>query len=143
MGADDTCGQEADMALTSDDHLEIQTLAARYSHAVDSGDGETFAATFTESGVLDAGALVVEGRPALARFAEGLPRSHRAPRHVATNLLIDGDGDRATLRAYVQMYALTGDPPSQQVVASGRYVDELVRRDGRWLFERRVFTRDA
>jgi uncharacterized protein (TIGR02246 family) len=131
------------MALTSDDQLEIRTLAARYSHAVDSGDGKAFAATFTEGGVLDAGQLVVEGHEALARFAEGLPRSHRAPRHVASNLVVEGDGSRATLRAYVQMYALAGEPPVQQVVASGRYHDVLVKLDGRWVFERRVFTRDA
>ena len=130
------------MALTGDDRLEIQDLVARYCHAVDDGDGPAFAATFTEAGVLDAGALVVEGRPALARFAEGLPRSRRAPRHVATNLVIEGDGARATVRAYVQMYALEGDPPRQELVASGRYADELVKRDDRWLFERRVFTRD-
>ena len=131
------------MALTGDDQLEILALAARYSHAVDGGDGAAFAATFTEGGVLDAGQLVVEGRRALARFAEGLPRSHRAPRHVASNLVVEGDGARATLRAYVQMYALAGDPPAQRIVASGRYDDTLVKLDGRWVFERRVFTRDA
>lgn len=131
------------MALTGDDQLEILALAARYSHAVDGGDGEAFAATFTEDGVLDAGRLQVEGREALARFAEGLPRSHRAPRHVASNLLVEGDGVRATLRAYVQMYALAGDPPAQQLVASGRYHDRLVKLDGRWAFERRAYTGDA
>lgn len=131
------------MALTGDDQLEIRTLAARYSHAVDGGDGATFAATFAADGVLEAGQLVVEGREALARFAEGLPRNHRAPRHVVTNTLVEGDGARATLRAYVQMYALAGNPPTQQIVASGRYDDTLVKLDGRWVFKRRIFTGDA
>ncbi len=130
------------MVLTIDDHLEIQTLVARYNHAVDSGDGEAFAVTFTEAGVLDAGALYLAGREALARFAEGLPDSQRAPRHITSNLLVDGDGDRATAQSYVQMFTLAGDPPVQQVAASGRYHDDLVKIDGRWHFERRVFTRD-
>jgi uncharacterized protein (TIGR02246 family) len=131
------------MGLTTDDHLEIQRLVARYNHAVDSGDGDAFAGTFTATGVLDAGDLVVEGREALRAFAARIPGTYRAPRHVASNLLVEGDGERATARAYVQMFVLAGDPPRQQVAASGRYADELVRRDGRWVFERRVFTRDA
>lgn len=130
------------MALSNDDQLEIHALVARYNHAVDSGDGGGFAATFTEAGVLDAGALQLEGREALARFAEGLPQSQRSPRHITSNLLIDGSGERATVQSYVQMFALAGDPPVQQVAASGRYRDQLVKLDGRWHFERRVFTRD-
>lgn len=131
------------MALSGDDQLAIQALVARYCHAVDSGDGAGFAETFTETGVLEVGARVVEGRPALAEFAEGLPRGSRVPRHVPSNLLIEGDGSRATLRAYVQMYAQVGDPPRQQIVASGRYADELVKLDGQWRFERRVYTGDG
>lgn len=130
------------MALTNDDHLEIQTLVARYNHAVDSGDGESFAVTFTEAGVLDAGALYVEGREALAEFAEGLPNGVWAPRHITSNLLIDGSGERATMQSYVQMYALAGDPPVQHIAASGRYNDQLVKLDGSWHFERRVYVAD-
>ncbi len=131
------------MALTTEDQLEIQGLVARYNHAVDSGDGEAYAHTFTPDGVLDAGPLVLEGRDALAAFAAGLPSSQRSPRHIASNHLIEGDGDRATVRAYVQMYELAGDPPRPELAVSGKYADELVRTGGRWVFERRVFTRDT
>lgn len=131
------------MALTIEDQLAIQQLVARYSHAIDGGDGRAYADTFTEGGVLEAGALVLEGRDALASFADSFPGSVRAPRHVATNLVIDGDGNRAELRAYVQLFALNGDPPSQQVVASGIYTDALTKADGRWRFVRRTFANDA
>lgn len=131
------------MVLSSDDQLAIQALVARYCHAADSGDGAALAETFTETGVLDAGALVVEGRPALAEFAEGLPRGKRDPRHVPGKLAVQGDGSRATPRACVQMYALVGDPPRQEIVSSGRYADELVKPDGQWRFERRVYTGDG
>jgi len=132
------------MALTVEDRLEITELVARYNHAVDSGDGKAFADTFTDDGALDAAGRVIEGRAALASFAERLPKSVRAPRHIASNLLVDGDSDActATLAAYVQMYALDGEPPRQQVVASGLYDDRLTKVDGRWRFERRVFTAD-
>ena len=130
------------MALTTEDQLEIHGLVARYNHAVDSGNGDAYAETFTAEGVLDAGALVVEGREALAAFAKGLPSSMRSPRHIASNLVIEGDGDRATVNAYVQMYVLAGDPGHPKLAVSGKYVDELVRTGGRWVFARRVFTRD-
>ncbi len=133
------------MPLTVEDRLEIADLVARYNHAVDGGDGDAFAATFTDDGALDAAGRVIEGRAALATFAKGLPGSVRVPRHIASNLVIDGDSEagRATLAAYVQMYALADDPPRQQVAASGVYDDQLVRVDGRWRFVRRVFTRDG
>lgn len=131
------------MALTTEDQLEIQGLVARYNHAVDSGEGAAFADTFTPAGVLDAGELVVEGRDALEKFAAGLPSTQHAPRHITTNLIIDGDGDQATVRAYVQMYVLAGDPPHPELAVSGKYADELSRVDGRWVFTRRVFTRDS
>jgi uncharacterized protein (TIGR02246 family) len=131
------------MGLTIDDQLAIQQLAARYNHAIDSGDSTGFAGAFVESGVLDAGELVVEGRTDLEQFGKSFHTSARAPRHVATNLVIDGDGDQATLHAYVQMYALVGDPPRQEITASGVYADTLSKVDGKWLFERRTFTSDA
>ena len=131
------------MALDAEDQLAIRDLAARYNHAIDSGDGGAYAATFVEDGVLDAGdQLVVEGRDALHDFAVAFAGSTRAPRHVATNLVVDGDGDRAELRAYVQLFTLVGDPPRQEVAASGTYADTLARVDGSWRFVRRTFTRD-
>ena len=131
------------MTLTTEDQLAIQQLVARYNHAIDGGDGRAYADAFVEDGVLDAGVLVLEGRAALAAFADSFPGSVRAPRHVATNLVIDGDGDRAELKAYVQLHVLDGDPPRQQVSASGTYTDVLAKADGRWRFVRRTFVNDA
>ncbi|HEX4244358.1 MAG TPA: nuclear transport factor 2 family protein [Acidimicrobiales bacterium] len=130
------------MGLTVDDQLAIQQLAARYNHAIDSGDSAAFAGSFVEDGVLHAGELLVQGRVALEQFGQSFHTSVRAPRHVATNLVIDGHGDQATLRAYVQMYALLGDPPRQQITASGTYDDTLSKVEGNWRFVRRTFTTD-
>ena len=58
------------MALTTEDLLEIQGLAARYSHAIDSGDSEGFSTTFSEKGVLSAGELEVEGHDALGELVQ-------------------------------------------------------------------------
>jgi hypothetical protein len=134
------------MGLSTEDQLEIQGLAARYNHAIDSGDAEGFMATFSEKGALNAGPLVVEGHSALGEFATKFASSVRAPRHIATNLVIDGDGDVATLKAYVQMFVLTGEPgeaAQQTVTTSGKYDDVLAKENGSWKFVKRVFTADS
>jgi ketosteroid isomerase-like protein len=132
------------MGLTTDDQVAIQGLAARYNHAIDSGDADAFLATFVETGVLDAGVgLSIEGHAALKDFATNFASSARAPRHVATNLVIDGDGDQATLKAYVQMYIMSGDPAQQVIAAAGKYDDTLVKEAGTWKFVRRNFTADS
>ena len=134
------------MGLSTEDVVEIQGLAARYNHAVDSGDSEGFIAVFTEDGALTAGELQVKGHDALGDFAKKFAGSVREPRHIAHNIVVDGDGDKATLKAYIQMFILTGDPgqPGQQVVAtSGKYNDTLVKENGSWKFTQRVFTADS
>ena len=130
------------MGLNAEDQLAIQQLAARYNHAIDSGDGAAYAGTFVDDGVLDAGELVLTGHSALEQFATGFPNSVRSPRHVATSLLIDGGDGEALLRAYVQMYALEGEPPRPVITASGTYSDALVKLDGDWRFVRRTFSPD-
>jgi uncharacterized protein (TIGR02246 family) len=134
------------MGLTTEDVLEIQGLAARYNHAIDSGDADGYMAVFSKDGSMTAGPLVLEGHDALGAFAKNFSGSVRQPRHVATNLVIDGDGDKATLKAYVQMYVLSGDegePAQQTLVTSGKYDDELAKQNGSWKFTRRVFTADS
>ncbi len=131
------------MPLSAEDQLAIRDLAARYNHAIDGGDGATYADTFVDDGVLDAGELCVEGRTALEQFGSSFAGTVRAPRHIATSLIIDGDDDHAELRAYVQMFAMVGEPPRHEVTASGTYLDALVKVDGAWRFVRRTFTIDG
>jgi uncharacterized protein (TIGR02246 family) len=134
------------MGLTTEDVLEIQGLAARYNHAIDSGDADGYVAVFSKDGSMTAGPLVLEGHDALGAFAKSFSSSVRQPRHVATNLVIDGDGDKATLKAYVQMYILSGEPgePAQQtLMTSGKYDDVLAKENGSWKFTQRVFTADS
>ena len=131
------------MGLSTDDIVTIQGLAARYNHAVDSGDSEAFSAVFTEDGVLSAGELQVKGHDALGDFAKKFAGSVREPRHIANNIVIDGDGDKATLKAYIQMFIMSGEPGQQVVATSGKYNDTLVKENGSWKFTERVFTADS
>ena len=128
------------MALSTDDVLAIQKVAALYNHAVDAGDGPGFAATFVEDGKL-INTERVEGRAALSAFAETVPTRLPRPRHILSNVVIDGDGDRATLKGYLQVFAHIGDG-APQPVTTGVYNDTLRREDGEWLFVERVYVAD-
>lgn len=128
------------MALPVEDVIAIQQLVARYNFAVDDGDGETFAACFAPDGVFHLGETVIEGREALDAFARGVPARLNTPRHISTNLLVDGDGDRATLRAYVRVFVLPQSGAEPVLRTQGRYDDALVRQDGGWVFTTRRFT---
>jgi uncharacterized protein (TIGR02246 family) len=129
------------MGLSTEDLLAIQGLAARYSHAVDSGDVEEYLGAFTEDGVFEiVGTAKFEGHGALKALPESFANSPGIGRHIANNLIIEGDGDHATLKAYVHVVTLLDDQFT--VTTGGIYNDTLVKRDGVWKFSNRTFTSD-
>ena len=73
------------------------------------------------------------GREALAEIVR---RRADGARHVTTNMLIEGDGNAATMRAYLEVLR------AREVSVTGSYTDTLVKVDGQWLFEHRLFTGD-
>lgn len=129
------------MGLSTDDVVAIQQLVARYNFAVDDGDPDAFAGTFTQDGEFGAAGQVMRGHDELRAFVVG--RAGIAPRrHLVSSMLVDGDGDRASLRAYLQVVAM-GDDGSLQVAVQGTYDDELVRTADGWRFTRRSFAPDT
>lgn len=116
------------MGLTAEDKFEITELLARYNHAIDSGDAEAWAATFTEDGVFAPPGATTEGRAELLAYAKR--RYEPRKRHWTNNLVIDVDGDEATMRCYLHVM-LVGEPGLETMV-TGRYSDRLRRVDGAW-----------
>jgi ketosteroid isomerase-like protein len=123
------------MTSTADDLDAIRRLLAEYCHAIDGGDSEGWAGLFTEDGVFDLGGSALVGREALAKFAASVPPGGR---HVVVNELIDIDGDEASVRAYLFLFA--GSPAA--VATRGTYDDKLQRGPDGWRFARRAFTPD-
>ncbi|MEE8422019.1 MAG: nuclear transport factor 2 family protein [Dehalococcoidia bacterium] len=122
------------MTLPTDDIVAIQQLVARYNHAIDGGDAEGWANCFTaEASFQISGREPTVGREALAEIVR---RRADGSRHVTTNMLIEGDGGTATMRAYLTVLR------ERAVSVTGSYTDRLVKVDGRWLFEQRLFTAD-
>ena len=91
------------MALDPADTIAIQQLYAAYNHAADRGDGKAFGGCFTPDGRFDMGGAVTEGADAIGQFGEAIPTMLPGSRHVAMNLLVQGDGDEATGQAYLML----------------------------------------
>jgi ketosteroid isomerase-like protein len=139
------------MALASyaDDRAAIENLSNRYMVAVDAGDMDTVMATWADDGVLQWAGGVEKGKEAIrkamagfsgARAASVPPNAKSWPRsrHFILNHIIDVSGDTAKSVAY--WFEMTNNTPQHnvQLVYFGHYEDELVRRNGRWLFKKRT-----
>jgi uncharacterized protein (TIGR02246 family) len=136
----ETTGGGITMPLTVEDRMDIQDLLARYNHAIDGGDAETWAATFTPDGTFTSGSNAFQGREQLTAFAKSFAERMAGTRHWVNNVVIDGEGDRATLRCYLHLLRV-GDGAAQ-TVSTARYQDELRRVDGAWRFAARTVIRD-
>jgi hypothetical protein len=128
----------ATMTLSSQDYQEIQQLYARYNVAIDTGDAEAYAATFTPEGVFNN----FTGHDALVGFVktwrERLSGANR--RHWNTNLLITGDGKNATGSVYLMLLDISTKPVSIAAVAT--YSDTLVKTANGWRFVKRTTQAD-
>ena len=131
------------MSLPVEDVLAIQKLLADYNHAIDFGDADGFAGMFVEDGVLDTGHGPTEGRAGLKEFAAALPGMVPGLRHLISNVSIDGSGDTATTKAYLQGWMTAGGAGEAKMIVCGVYRDELRREDGEWRFVSRTMTPDA
>lgn len=132
------------MPLSVEDHLAIQQLYARYNHAIDSGNGPGWADAFAEDGVFSSATGTFTGSEQLSQFASGFASRLKA-RHWTNNLVLEGDGKRATGSCYLVLYRLTpGEQPPAGILTTAIYNDELAKGpDGKWRFTKRTVTGDA
>ena len=129
--------------LTTADRLAIHETLHRYCHCLDRGEWAEFARLFTDDCQLDLSQMLglYEGTAGIRQFAEVMRSAGIFMRHLVTNVVVDGDGERA--RAWAYVLAITGPPGRGQQQSTGRYEDELVKRDNRWLLRRRRLTLDV
>jgi hypothetical protein len=143
----ETDGLLARVRVLEDERAILQTLY-QYGHAMDYGPDADFIDCFTPDGVWDVrmrrtpdGAFACVGHGEIAASLEA-QTSVRAPALYAKHLVIEPqivvDGDEASVRSYFLRVEPRDDGPTQ-IVASGRYLDRLVRcADGRWRMTERV-----
>ena len=125
--------------LTADDVAEITNLYAKYNHAIDSGNGEAWADTFTPDGVFR---KTTVGHEALVKFVEGFSKSSGGNfRHWNANLVLNGTADGADGSVYLTLWNVGTRP--QSIVTTGIYIDKLVKTPGGWRFKNRDIKGDA
>jgi hypothetical protein len=147
-----------------EDHVRIEQLLMRYAAALNTRDADTYVSLFTPDAEFELRRAIDQppflgpfrGREALRKqwFPDGAGtvdasgrRAFGPMRHVTTNYEIDVRGEAATVRAFFIEVVSTGPniPPGSKppaIHAMGRYEDELVKQDGRWLFSKRVVVTD-
>jgi hypothetical protein len=123
----------------------IRSIINRYAHCADRGRFDELVRLFAPDGVLDiAGRDPIVGRDAIHAFLTGTKASFAAAstqpfiRHLVASIDIDlQDREHAVARSY--FFVITERGPDHW----GRYRDELVRHDARWLFQHRVVRLDG
>lgn len=125
--------------LSADDYIEIQQLYAKYNTAIDSGDAEGWAATFTPDGVFN----TFKGHDALVGFIKQWRErmGGAARRHWNTNLVITPTAEGASGTVYLFLMDVSAKPPAIQTTA--KYDDQLVKTADGWRFKHRQTKGDS
>src|SRR5271168_14090 len=125
--------------LTAQDSFEIQQLYARYNMAIDSGDAEGWAATFTPDGVFN----TFSGHDALVGFIklwrEKLNGATR--KHWNNNLQLTGNSKEASATVYLMLVDFSTKPTS--ILSTGMYTDSLIKTKDGWRFTKRTTKGDV
>lgn len=117
------------------DHDDIRELLVRYCHLCDDGDFEAFAELFDDDATFTVMGTTYEGRADIKRFMTAAQPPEARGKHLISQPLITVDGDTARVATD---YAFVGrTPDGLAITSSGRYIDRVVRRNGRWLFHAR------
>ena len=106
--------------------------------------GSAYRASVLEASHAAETRISARGRAELCAFAASV---HEAPRrlgyHWVNNVIIEGDGDRASMTCYLRtMQGKTTDSP-EEVGVTGYYRDQLRKVGGAWKFESRFVMFDS
>ena len=123
------------------DRAAISDVLDDYAHGIDTRDFDLVASLFTSDAHLD---YTSSGGPAANRdeVVEWLRASLPAvamTQHLLTNRRIRIDGDTATVRTeLLNPLLFDGESGTELLLMGGRYDDQFVRVDDRWLIAHRV-----
>jgi len=123
--------------LSTQDYIDIEQLYATYNHAIDSGDGEAWAATFTPDGTFNK----FTGHDQLVGFIQAWKEKMNggARRHWNTNLRIVPSKEGASASVFLMLV----DVSTKSIVATGMYNDTLVKTAQGWRFKTRATKMDT
>ncbi|WP_157220739.1 nuclear transport factor 2 family protein [Flavisphingomonas formosensis] len=125
------------------DKQRVHDLLARYCRGVDRVDRDMIASVFHPDGTCEFGALLLEGRDAIADAISKAAGGCILTFHMIGNHLVEFHGDVAASEAYyLSASTVEVDGSKQLRMRAGRYADRLERRDGEWKLKTRVVVED-
>jgi uncharacterized protein (TIGR02246 family) len=125
------------MIQTLADRAAIADLVAAYGDAVSRRDAAAWGATWAPDATWSLMGHEVAGRDAIVALWLGAMAQFDAVSFVTALGPVTLDGDTASARCQTHEVLRTTDGTIRRV--AGTYDDSFVRRDGQWLFARRVF----
>jgi uncharacterized protein (TIGR02246 family) len=128
---------DADVLREAKDRAEIEQLMWRYTRALDTGNAEAYAATYTADGQFGTGANATKGREALKAMVGGGGQAAEGARpqlfHMTANHYVEFiDKDHARVHAYYLTTSPVEGETANRVLAMGRSVDTLMRTAEGW-----------
>jgi 3-phenylpropionate/cinnamic acid dioxygenase small subunit len=118
-----------------DEFLIRQTLA-RFCLLLDDGRFDDLVAWFTDDATLVVRGSAIVGKDAIRDWFTASNPPHKRGKHLTTNIVVEVVADRAGGEAdFLFLNFVDGQLKPAFV---GRYTDQLVKIDGRWLFSSRT-----
>jgi hypothetical protein len=126
------------------DHFEITKTLSEYCHATDRCDEAGMRTVYAKDSWDDHGDVKAPG-PEFARvMSESIRTTTRTLTHQLGQSLITIEGDAAGAETYFTAVATGPDEQGKPTCnfLGGRFVDRLIREEGRWLIKHRIVLRD-
>ncbi len=138
--------QPATTLATLLDKQQINDMLVDYYGGLGGGRHD-FGAYYIAEGVLDVNGIVAKGQTEIEglykKIADSSPHRPGAFRMLLTNLKINVNGEAATADVIWTGINSESAKAVPQFIEQGREHDELVKRNGKWLFKLRVITSDG
>lgn len=124
------------------DRLAIAETLALYCRGIDRCDAEQLAAVFTPDAHLDYGSGAAPIAETIAGLMAGLG-GMRLTQHNISNTVMRLDGDTAKAETNCVALHIIPTPDGEiELVVGGRYLDRLVKLEGRWRIAERLYVMD-
>lgn len=124
------------------DRCALVALYAAYNHAIDTGDAPNWAQTFADDGIFEHPSANFVGHSELERFIRERNAKLAAhpcsdQRHWNDPIDLNIQSTRASGTCRLLVSGMRRDTNRPEVLATGYYIDELVKGEKGWRFRRR------
>ncbi len=124
------------------DRLAIAETLALYCRGIDRCDAGQLAAVFTPDALIDYGDGARPVSAVIPGLMAGLGAMHLTQHNISNSVIrIAGNTARAETHC-VALHLIPSPAGEMEVVVGGRYLDRLVKREGRWLIAERLYVMD-